>query len=150
MDPSLEGYVVKCRKSQLKYCVPLKCINHLLNDTDDYHEQIEISSFCKSQETKLNVRAIQILEHYAELASKSNELECFLMNCVNDTISEFEIIANGCRDTLYKKIKRINLQNDKTFDAIILSRMSAANVDHNDPEFHRRCSKLLCCMIFCF
>lgn len=88
---------------------------------------------------------LQILEYYAELASKSENLENFLMGCLHNTISEFKKISQGCRATLDARIrggiKRINAQRNDSYDVEILSRMSAANVDFKDPEFHRRCSK---------
>jgi hypothetical protein len=51
---------VKCRLSQLKYNVQMKCLDPSVAKPDDIHEQIEVSSFCKSQETKLNIRVIQV------------------------------------------------------------------------------------------
>jgi hypothetical protein len=58
----MQGFAIQCRKSQLKYNVPMRCLKQSLphRHDDDAHETIEISSFCKNQKTTLNVRVIQV------------------------------------------------------------------------------------------
>jgi hypothetical protein len=82
---------------------------------------------------------LQILEHYALIASQSDNLEKFLMQCFENTISEFKILAQGVLDTLKSKlpIKNIDFAADNSYDEKFLSRMYFANVDLSDPEFHR-------------
>lgn len=60
LDSSLQGFVMLCRKSQMKYNVPMRCLDPELEETNDVYEQIEISSFCRPQATKLNIRVIQV------------------------------------------------------------------------------------------
>lgn len=165
MDSSLQGFVLQCRKSQLKYNVPMRCIDQTLKNTNDFHEQIEISSFCVLQEAKLNVRVVQvcssndvfsdyfvqyvthasmqILEHYASIASQIENLEQFLFQCLESTISEYKNVAQGSLETLKSKLplKGINFLVDESYDSHVLARMYHAGVDVNDPEFHRRLCK---------
>ena len=78
LDESLEGIKVICRESQLKYLLPMKSMctekmNKICNeyqispDTlkyDDHYDTVEICSWDKGPEIgKLNIRAVQILEH---------------------------------------------------------------------------------------
>jgi hypothetical protein len=84
---------------------------------------------------------VQILEHYADLALKRDDLELFILSCLDNTISEFKKIATGCLETLKSGLKRIKLQSNNSHYAHFLKLMAAAGVDFNDPEFHRRSSK---------
>mmetsp|Transcript_15738 Transcript_15738/g.35423 ORF Transcript_15738/g.35423 Transcript_15738/m.35423 type:complete len:2029 (+) Transcript_15738:194-6280(+) len=72
LDPSLEGFTVLCRKSQLKYNLPMKSFAESVQGStnatyDDAYDTVDICEFdCKKNEEReasLNVRAIQVLEH---------------------------------------------------------------------------------------
>jgi hypothetical protein len=90
---------------------------------------------------------LQILEHQAACASKSQELKVFLGKCMEESTLELNDLAEGDAGALVHKLKgrfeRIESKEAEKKDASILFRMAAANVGRNDPEFSRRLGKLL-------
>jgi hypothetical protein len=73
------------------------------------------------------------------------------MQCMQGPLAEIKMIADGSGQTLYQNLKKVSIKadDDNSQDAVLLSRMTAANVDHEDPELIRRCSKLVCsCLQF--
>jgi hypothetical protein len=80
-DPSLVGFRVLCRRSQVKYNVPMKCLVPTIEVVDPMYETMDVSRFCKKSITGLNVRVIQVCATVActhcARAREHQRLTCF-------------------------------------------------------------------------
>jgi hypothetical protein len=168
LDTTLDGLKVRCRPSQQKYVAPMKCMDPSQKEVDDAYETMEVCSFCKARDARLNVRAIQVrimtfvsfllynfsascnslyathgtqlLEYHAKKAKMLAKLEELLQQCLEDTFKSET--SEAVMDDLMRNVEQGRQERLDSNDSHLITKMKLANVPHDEPHQYRIMSEL--------